>query len=193
MRFRQAVESVPDPVHLESENVGTTLYGVVTSWIVPDQMARALVSFEPPTEATRFRKADGGVVHRSPINQRRPQALAVCHDVCVQCPMCSTDMTKGSIPGRSPGVKFKVRRGLSGDLGGIPITKGFFNHSADACRCDSCGTVVVPPRPTDEACSAVSLWEATAYPPRSADAGHSSVIAAFSASGTDTRAMRLEK
>ena len=35
--------------------------------------------------------------------------------------------------------------------------------------------------------------EGTEYPPRSADAGHSSVIAAFSASGTDTRAMRLAK
>ena len=41
--------------------------------------------------------------------------------------------------------------------------------------------------------STESLWEATGYLPRSAEAGHSSVIAAFSASGTDTRAMRLEK
>jgi hypothetical protein len=76
MRFRQTVENVPDPVHLPSENVGTTLYGVVvTSWIVPDQMARALLSFEPPTEATRFRKADSGAVQSGPINQRRPSLL----------------------------------------------------------------------------------------------------------------------
>ncbi|HEV2796090.1 MAG TPA: hypothetical protein VGV65_00585 [Nocardioides sp.] len=49
------------------------------------------------------------------------------------------------IVGRSPGVKFKQSRGLAGDLTGIPLTTGFFNHSADARRCAACGTVVVLP------------------------------------------------
>lgn len=58
-------------------------------------------------------------------------------------------MTEGSVVGRSPGVKFKIRRGIAGDLSGIPITTGFFNHHAEAFRCDSCGTVVIPPKGTD--------------------------------------------
>jgi len=51
----------------------------------------------------------------------------------------------GVIVGRSPGVKFKSSRGLTGDLTGIPLTTGFFNHSAPALRCGKCGTVVVTP------------------------------------------------
>ncbi|MBU3977807.1 MAG: hypothetical protein L6256_05830 [Propionicimonas sp.] len=46
--------------------------------------------------------------------------------------------------GRSPGVKFKAETDVFGDLGGILLTSGFFNHSAAAFRCESCGTVVIP-------------------------------------------------
>ena len=59
--------------------------------------------------------------------------------------MCSAEMVEGSIVGRSPGVKFKASRDILGDLTGVPITNGFFNHSARAFRCSTCGTVVVPP------------------------------------------------
>lgn len=62
------------------------------------------------------------------------------------CPGCgSADLVSGVIVGRSPGVKFKGSMGLAGDLSGIRLTKGVFNHSAPAFRCDECGTVVVPP------------------------------------------------
>ena len=54
-------------------------------------------------------------------------------------------MSKGLVVGRSPGVKFKQARGLAGDLTGILLTRGFFNHSAPAFRCEQCGTVVIPP------------------------------------------------
>jgi hypothetical protein len=53
-------------------------------------------------------------------------------------------MDEGVVVGRSPGVKFKADKGLLGDLTGTLITSGFFNHSADAFRCSSCGTVVIP-------------------------------------------------
>lgn len=53
------------------------------------------------------------------------------------CPYCSTPMEWGVVVGRSPGVKFKSQRSFLGDLGGIRLTKGFFNHSADALRCES--------------------------------------------------------
>lgn len=68
-------------------------------------------------------------------------------DTDVTCPICSApSMTPGAIVGRSPGVKFKESGGgLLGDLTGVPITRGMFNHSAPALRCGSCGTVVVPP------------------------------------------------
>ena len=62
------------------------------------------------------------------------------------CPDCATAMQAGVIVGRSPGVKFKASRGVLGDLSGTPITTGFFNHSAAAFRCRSCGLVVVPPK-----------------------------------------------
>jgi ribosomal protein S27E len=64
------------------------------------------------------------------------------------CPICSApSMTAGEIVGRSPGVKFKeTGAGLLGDLTGVAITTGVFNHSAPALRCGACGTVVVPPR-----------------------------------------------
>ena len=62
------------------------------------------------------------------------------------CPDCGTAMQAGVIVGRSPGVKFKGSRGVLGDLSGTPITTGFFNHSAAAFRCGSCGLVVVPPK-----------------------------------------------
>jgi hypothetical protein len=55
-------------------------------------------------------------------------------------------MTAGVVVGRSPGVKFKRARGLAGDLTGIQLTRGLFNHSADALRCETCGTVVIPGR-----------------------------------------------
>ena len=62
------------------------------------------------------------------------------------CPSCGhSPLDAGVIVGRSPGVKFKQAQGLAGDLTGIPLTRGFFNHSADALRCASCGTVVVLP------------------------------------------------
>lgn len=64
--------------------------------------------------------------------------------------MCSAEMVEGSIVGRSPGVKFKASRDLLGDLTGVPLTSGFFNHSARAFRCGSCGTVVVPPGRSDQ-------------------------------------------
>jgi hypothetical protein len=63
------------------------------------------------------------------------------------CPSCGhTDLTSGVIVGRSPGVKFKGSKGVTGDLTGILLTDGFFNHDAPALRCDECGTVVVLPR-----------------------------------------------
>lgn len=58
--------------------------------------------------------------------------------------MCSAEMVVGSIVARSPGVKFKVSRGVLGDLTGVRLTSGFFNHTATAFRCESCGTVLVP-------------------------------------------------
>jgi hypothetical protein len=62
------------------------------------------------------------------------------------CPTCGeTDLDPGVIVGRSPGVKFKQSKGLAGDLTGVPLTTGIFNHSAPALRCAACGTVVVPP------------------------------------------------
>jgi hypothetical protein len=67
-------------------------------------------------------------------------------DVDLPCPICAAPtMTPGDIVGRSPGVKFKSSGpGLLGDLTGTLITRGIFNHSARALRCDACGTVVVP-------------------------------------------------
>jgi hypothetical protein len=68
-------------------------------------------------------------------------------DVDLTCPICSAPaMTPGEIVGRSPGVKFKEQGGgLLGDLTGVPVTRGAFNHGARALRCGSCGTIVVPP------------------------------------------------
>lgn len=64
----------------------------------------------------------------------------------VACPRCErADLTSGVIVGRSPGVKFKGATGVAGDLTGIPLTTGMFNHSAPALRCEGCGTVVVLP------------------------------------------------
>lgn len=63
----------------------------------------------------------------------------------MKCPSCSEEMVEGLIVGRSPGVKFKRRRDVAGDLGGIRITRGVFNHRAAALRCEACGTVVVLP------------------------------------------------
>jgi ribosomal protein S27E len=60
------------------------------------------------------------------------------------CPVCGGSMDVGVVVGRSPGVKFKESKGILGDLGGIPLTTGVFNHSVDALRCPSCGTVVIP-------------------------------------------------
>jgi hypothetical protein len=53
-------------------------------------------------------------------------------------------MSAGVVVGRSPGVKFKKSRGIVGDLTGVQLTSGIFNHSVDALRCNSCGTVVIP-------------------------------------------------
>jgi len=65
----------------------------------------------------------------------------------IACPLCGrADLTSGVIVGRSPGVKFKGSKGVTGDLTGILLTDGFFNHDAPALRCEDCGTVVVPPR-----------------------------------------------
>lgn len=64
----------------------------------------------------------------------------------IACPTCgSTELTSGLIVGRSPGVKVKERRGVLGDLAGIPLTTGLFNHSAPAFRCAACRTVVIQP------------------------------------------------
>ncbi|MEV0971439.1 hypothetical protein [Microtetraspora glauca] len=46
--------------------------------------------------------------------------------------------------GTLPRIKFKSSQDMVGDLGGILLTSGFFNHSADAFRCSECGTVVIP-------------------------------------------------
>jgi len=65
----------------------------------------------------------------------------------ISCPVCgAANLTEGEIVGRSPGVKFKRRAGLMGDLLGIPLTRGFFMLTAPALRCENCGTVVVPGR-----------------------------------------------
>lgn len=61
------------------------------------------------------------------------------------CPNCGLPMEAGVVVGRAPGVKFKPSRGLLGDLTGIPVTRGVFNHEADAFRCPGCGTVVIMP------------------------------------------------
>ena len=64
----------------------------------------------------------------------------------IACPRCgNSDLSDGVIVGRSPGVKFKTSKDVGGDLFGIPLTTGFFNHSAPAKRCDACGVVVVLP------------------------------------------------
>ncbi len=55
-------------------------------------------------------------------------------------------MSVGQVVGRSPGVTFKKSAGLAGDLTGIPLTQGIFNHRANALRCDACATVVIPGR-----------------------------------------------
>jgi len=60
------------------------------------------------------------------------------------CPECQSLMDEGVVVGRSPGVKFKGNRDLLGDLGGVLLTSGLFNHSVAAMRCNSCGTVVIP-------------------------------------------------
>ena len=62
------------------------------------------------------------------------------------CPDCGTPMADGVIVGRSPGVKFKASQGILGDLSGVLLTTGFFNHTAAASRCPQCGLVLVPPR-----------------------------------------------
>src|SRR4051812_26997577 len=47
----------------------------------------------------------------------------------IACPRCGqADLTSGVIVGRSPGVKFKRSKGLTGDLTGVPVTTGLFNH-----------------------------------------------------------------
>ena len=62
------------------------------------------------------------------------------------CPTCSHPMVAGFVVGRSPGVKFKADLDVVGDLGGITLTEGVFNHSIVAQRCPECGTVLIPPR-----------------------------------------------
>jgi hypothetical protein len=65
----------------------------------------------------------------------------------MSCPICGSGrLTLGVIVGRSPGVKFKRKSGLLGDLSGITLTSGLLNHSAQAWRCEECDTVVVPGR-----------------------------------------------
>jgi hypothetical protein len=53
-------------------------------------------------------------------------------------------MNHGVVVGRAPGVKFKDTSDVLGDLGGVLLTSGVFNHSVAAMRCSSCGTVVIP-------------------------------------------------
>jgi predicted RNA-binding Zn-ribbon protein involved in translation (DUF1610 family) len=62
-----------------------------------------------------------------------------------KCPQCENDMMVGLIVGRSLGVKFKPQADILGDLTGIQLTEGIFNHKAPAARCTSCGIVVVFP------------------------------------------------
>jgi hypothetical protein len=61
------------------------------------------------------------------------------------CPGCGSAMVAGVVVGRSPGVKFKPHTDILGDLGGITLTRGLFNHSAEARRCVTCGIVVILP------------------------------------------------
>ena len=70
-------------------------------------------------------------------------------DKSINCPRCSSPMLAGVIVGRSPGVKFKPKRDILGDLGGIKVTQGLFNHSADAHRCGDCGAVLILPPQSD--------------------------------------------
>jgi hypothetical protein len=72
----------------------------------------------------------------------------MCHMTApTACPCCGHgELTSGVIVGRSPGVKFKASQGFAGDLTGILLTDGFFNHQASALRCEACGAVVVLPR-----------------------------------------------
>ncbi|TQS29059.1 PF20097 family protein [Microbispora sp. KK1-11] len=67
-------------------------------------------------------------------------------DSALPCPVCTNAMEPGFVVGRSPGVKFKKQADVLGDLGGVLLTSGFFNHSAAALRCSDCGTVVIPGR-----------------------------------------------
>jgi hypothetical protein len=54
-------------------------------------------------------------------------------------------MEPGFVVGRSPGVKFKRRLDLLGDIGGTRLTGwGPFNWNAEALRCSECGTVLIP-------------------------------------------------
>lgn len=62
------------------------------------------------------------------------------------CPECQSRMDEGVVVGRAPGVKFKPNTDALGDLGGVLLTSGVFNHSVAAMRCHSCGTVVIPGR-----------------------------------------------
>lgn len=85
---------------------------------------------------------------RSGINGRLDAQLhhGIVTESPIACPTCGQlELEAGLIVGRSPGVKFKRNRGLGGDLTGIPLTRGVFNHSAPAFRCGKCGTIVVTP------------------------------------------------
>jgi DNA-directed RNA polymerase subunit RPC12/RpoP len=84
--------------------------------------------------------------HADPTIGNREAACRSGIVALMNCPYCSTEMMSGVIVGRSPGVKFKPARNIAGDIGGALLTAGFFNHSAPAYRCSTCGTVVVPGR-----------------------------------------------
>ncbi len=73
-------------------------------------------------------------------------------EAALTCPTCGQPMEPGVVVGRSPGVKFKPQRDILGDLGGVTLTSGIFNHSVDAWRswrCAKCGTVLIPPSASD--------------------------------------------
>ena len=66
--------------------------------------------------------------------------------IIVTCPSCGDPMSSGVVVARSPGVKFKATKGVTGDLGGVRLTSGIFTQSAPAHYCESCGTVVIAGR-----------------------------------------------
>jgi len=69
----------------------------------------------------------------------------------LDCPNCgATAMSAGVVVARPPGVKFRPATSLGREIawyGDTSLTRGRLTPQAPAHRCDSCGTVVIPPAP----------------------------------------------